>query len=295
MSFKKIFIQTKSYLSYQNNSLSIQNSTATTLVCLDDIDTIIVENTQTTLTSSLLSHLAKADIVVVFVDEQFHPSAISIGLYKNSRTPKIQKAQLSTTKPRLNRLWKTIVHAKISHQSHTLNRFCEDHYLASLLPSIVSGDKGNIESVAASYYFKALFDRDFHRQDKTDPRNIALNYGYSIFRSSISRLIVAYGLNPAFGIWHSSELNAFNLSDDLLEPFRPIVDEYVARNIHADTPLLTHKYALVNLLETKVKNQQNNTISLNEALKNIVSTYQSCCLGKREDLDIFTPLPKESK
>lgn len=237
MSFKQIFIKNKSYLSYQNNSMSVKNDFTDTLVSLDDIDIIIVENQQTTITSALLSNLALSNISVVFIDDKHNPSAISIGLYKNSRTSKIQKAQINIKKPRLNRLWKSVIYSKILNQGDILNTIKDDEYLYSLLKKINSGDKNNIEAVSASYYFKALFGKDFYRNNIEDNRNIALNYGYSIIRSSIARYIIAYGLNLSFGMWHSSELNAFNLADDLIEPFRPIVDRYVLNNISKNNPI----------------------------------------------------------
>ena len=291
MSFKQIFITNKSYLSYKNNSMSVKNEFTDALVSLDDIDIVIIENQQTTITSALLSNMAKANISVVFVDDKFNPSAISIGLYKNSRTAKIQKAQLKTSKPRLNQLWKTIVYSKIQNQADVLNSIKEDRYMYSLLKKITSADKSNIEAVGASYYFKEIFDKDFYRNSVEDNRNIALNYGYSIIRSSIIRYIIAYGLNPSFGIWHSSELNAFNLADDLLEPFRPIVDEYVINNIDKENPMISiNKHELVGLLYSKVKSDQNKNILVNEAIKNIVSSYQSFCLNKRDDIELFTLL-----
>ena len=289
MSFKQIFIKNKSYLSYQNNSMSVKNEFTDTLVCLDDIDIIIIENQQTTITSALLSNLAKADISVVFVDDKFNPSAISMGLYKNSRTSKIQKSQININKPRLNRLWQTMIYSKVLNQADILNTIKKDEYLYSLLKRINSGDKNNIEAVSASYYFKELFGKDFCRNNIEDNRNIALNYGYSILRSSIVRYIIAYGLNPSFGMWHSSELNAFNLADDLIEPFRPIVDKYVLKNINKNNPISSiNKQELVALLYSKVKNNQEQNTSVNEAIKNIVASYQSFCLNKRDDIDLFT-------
>ena len=289
MSFKQIFIKNKSYLSYQNNSMSVKNEFTDTLVSLDDIDIIIIENQQTTITSALLSNLAKADISVVFVDDKFNPTAISIGLYKNSRTSKIQKSQININKPRLNRLWQTMIYSKVSNQADVLNSIKKDEYLYSLLKRINSGDKNNIEAVSASYYFKELFGKDFYRNNIEDNRNIALNYGYSILRSSIIRYIIAYGLNPSFGMWHSSELNAFNLADDLIEPFRPIVDKYVLNNVSKNNLISSiNKQELVALLYSKVKNNQEQTTSVNEAIKNIVASYQSFCLNKREDIELFS-------
>lgn len=294
MSFKQIFIKNKSYLSYQNNSMSVKNEFTQTSVSLDDIDIIIVENQQTTITSALLSNLALANISVVFVDDKYNPSAISMGLYKNSRTSKIQKAQIKVTKPRLNRLWQSIIYSKIKNQANILNTIKDDTYLYSLLQKITSADKTNMEAVAAAYYFKELFGKEFTRKDIEDNRNIALNYGYSIFRSSIIRHIIAYGLNPSFGLWHSSELNAFNLADDLLEPFRPIVDKYVLENIAKQTKVnAQNRQNLVGLLYSKVKNQEEKNISVNEAIKNIVSSYQSFCLNKKDDIELFELIQDE--
>ncbi|KIM06611.1 MAG: hypothetical protein KU38_12670 [Sulfurovum sp. FS08-3] len=100
--FKQIFIVNRAYLSYRNNSMIVKNDAGATPICLDDIDIVIIENQQTTLTSSLLSHLALANIVVIFVDERHIPSALSLGLYKNSRTAKIQRSQINLSKPKYN-------------------------------------------------------------------------------------------------------------------------------------------------------------------------------------------------
>lgn len=268
--------------------MSVKNELGTTLVSLDDIDILIVENQQTTITSSLLSHTAKSNIAVVFVDEQFIPSAICTGLYKNSRTSKIQKAQINTSKPRLNRLWKEVIISKILNQADVLNSINKDEYLYRLIKKVHSADKGNIEAIAAAYYFKAIFGKRFCRSNEEDGRNIALNYGYSIIRSSIIRHIVAYGLNPSFGMWHSSELNAYNLADDLLEPFRPIVDQYVVSNVKENSSLTTqHKHELMALLYRKVKSTHGQYVLVNDAIKSIVSSYQSYCLNKRDDIELF--------
>ena len=269
--------------------MNVKNEFTNTLVCLDDIDIIIIENQQTTITSALLSNLAQSNISVVFVDDKYNPSAISMGLYKNSRTSKIQKSQININKPRLNRLWQTVIYSKVSNQAGVLNTIKDDEYLYSLLKRINSGDKNNIEAVSASYYFKEVFGKDFSRNNSDDNRNIALNYGYSILRSSIVRYIIAYGLNPSFGMWHSSELNAFNLADDLIEPFRPIVDRYVLNNVSKNNPISsTNKQELVALLYSKVRNNQEQNISVNEAIKNIVASYQSFCLNKRDDIELFS-------
>jgi CRISPR-associated protein Cas1 len=288
MSLQKLYIKNKSYLSYKHNLISIKIDDYETTVCFDDIDTIIIENQQSTITSALLSQLSKADINVIFCDEKFMPSSILLGINKNSRTTKIQKNQIIVSKPKLNQIWKDIITSKVTNQSKILKRLNKNSdYLDALIPRIKSNDKENIEATAAAYYFKELFGKEFSRNDLENINNAVLNFGYAIFRSSICRYLIAYGLNPAFGIHHSSELNAFNLADDLIEPFRPIIDDYVVRNIKKDMDLNSKiKIDLLKLLDkTVVYDSKNTTVS--NCMKSIVANYQSICLLKCEELTLF--------
>ena len=288
MSLQKLYIKNKAYLSYTNNLIKIKTEDIENTVCLDDIDTILVENYHTTISTALLAQLSKSDISVIFCDEKFMPSSILLGINKNSRTTKIQKAQVLLSKPKLNQIWQKIVYSKVENQSKVLKIFSiKETYLDSLLPRVKSNDKEYIEAVAAAYYFKELFDSDFSRNSLLDGRNSALNFGYTVFRSSICRYLVAHGLNPAFGIHHSSELNAFNLADDLIEPFRPIIDLFVKRNINKDTELSSAiKIELLKLLD-EIVIYDNQRVQISYCMKQIVANYQSICLGKVEDLKLF--------
>ena len=288
MSLQKLYIKNKAYLSYTNNLIKIKTEDSENTVCLDDIDTILVENYHTTISTALLAQLSKSDISVIFCDEKFMPSSILLGINKNSRTTKIQKAQVLLSKPKLNQIWQKIVYSKVENQSKVLKIFSiKENYLDSLLPRVKSNDKEYIEAVAAAYYFKELFDSDFSRNSLLDGRNSALNFGYTIFRSSICRYLVAHGLNPAFGIHHSSELNAFNLADDLIEPFRPIIDLFVKRNIKKDTELSSAiKVELLKLLD-EIVIYDNQRVQISYCMKQIVANYQSICLDKVEDLKLF--------
>lgn len=288
MSLQKLYIKNKSYLSYKHNLLSVKIDNYETTVCFDDIDTIIIENQQTTITTALLSQLTKSNINVIFSDEKFMPSSILLGINKNSRTTKIQKAQMQITKPKLNKIWKDIVIYKVCNQSKTLKKLRKNcDYLDSLVPRIKSNDREHIEATAAAYYFKELFGKKFSRNNTDNINNAVLNFGYTIFRSSICRYLIAYGLNPAFGIHHSSELNSFNLADDLIEPFRPIIDEYVAKNIKKDMELSSKiKTDLLKLLDKTVF-YDNKNVTVSNCMKSIVANYQSICLSKCEDLILF--------
>lgn len=285
--FKHIFIKNKSYLYYKNNSLGIKNDDYDTTVSLDDIDMLIVENQQTTITASLLSHLAQKNICTVFVDDKYMPSSINIPLYKNSRVSLIQKAQLKVSKPKHNQLWKQIVSVKIKHQSFVLEKYKNSKAIDGLWNKVTSADKTNEEAIAANIYFPELFGKEFTRRDDS-AINAALNYGYSIIRSSIARYIIAYGINPTFGIFHSNQLNNFNLADDFIEVFRPVVDEFVHLNIKSKSfaweekkkfSILLYEYELFNTEEDR-------KISLDNAIKTLIASYQSFCLNKRESINI---------
>ena len=288
MSFQKLYIKNKSYLSYKHNLISVKIDDFETTVCFDDIDTIVIENQQSTITSALLSQLTKSNINVIFCDEKFMPSSILLGINKNSRTSKIQKSQIVVSKPKLNQIWKDIVTSKVKNQSKVLKKLNKNYdYIESLIPRIKSNDKENIEATVAAYYFKELFGKDFSRNNPDNINNVALNFGYAIFRSSICRYLITYGLNPAFGIHHSSELNSFNLADDLIEPFRPIVDNYVTRFIKEDMELNSSiKIALLKLLDETVT-YDNRNMTVSNCMKLMVANYQSICLLKSEELILF--------
>lgn len=268
--------------------MRVRNDEHETLVSLDDIDMVFIENQQTSLTATLLSKLAQKNICTVFVDEKFMPSAITVPLYKNSRVSLVQAKQILVSKPKHNRLWRTIIVAKIKHQSHVLQRCRNSKAIHGLWNKVVSADRGNVEALAASIYFPALFGNDFTRRDDNGI-NAALNYGYSVMRSSIARHLIAYGLNPVFGIFHSSKINNFNLADDFIEIFRPVVDEFVFKNVKGDQTLCSwHKQKLSSMLyEYNMFNEEENRkVSLGDAIKMLVASYQSFCLGKRDDINI---------
>jgi CRISPR-associated protein Cas1 len=162
-----------------------------------------------------------------------HPNGVLLPYLPHSRALKVMRAQLDISLPTQKRLWQTIVQQKIRNQAAVLARHADvDRDARSLLAmadDVRSGDVDNLEGQAAQRYFRALWGDDFTRNQ---PRfvNAALNYGYAVIRAAIARSLVAYGFLPAFGVHHHSEQNAFNLADDLIEPYRPLVDAHVLRS-----------------------------------------------------------------
>ena len=183
------------------------------------------------------------------------PNGILIPFNNHSRLLKMVNIQLNATKPFKNRLWQQIVQTKVINQGKVLeyigNERCKELFYLSAL--VVSGDKDNIESTAANIYFKELFSKKFTRRHE-NPINGALNYGYSIIRGAVARSLTMYGFLPVIGIHHHNELNQFNLADDLMEVYRPIVDYWVYKNINIDSKIDPKtKVKLYNLLNYRIE------------------------------------------
>jgi CRISPR-associated protein Cas1 len=167
------------------------------------------------------------------------------------------KAQLAMGRPQRKQLWQGLVRRKIHNQGAVISHFGDSGLgkrLAGLAEEVKSGDSENLEAQASQLYFPALFGIGFSRKQER-LHNAALNYGYTVIRSALARSLVSYGFNTAFGLHHHSEQNSFNLADDLIEPFRPLLDAYLLQNFpEEDTEGLTptHKATLVNVLHQDI-------------------------------------------
>lgn len=230
MAYRNIFIANQSSLRLRNNQLVVNNGEEFTFP-IEDIRCILIDDCYSTLSGKLISRLAAQGVCIIICDEKHMPSSVlqPIGVY--CRLNKRILLQTQQSKPKLKQIWKQIVEFKVLNQAKCLelNDKGEDKVLASIAKSVLSGDTTNREGYAARIYFKSLFGESFTRDDENNI-NAALNYGYAVLRSYISKTVVSYGLEPSLGIHHKSQLNQFNLADDIIEPFRPIVDNYVYKN-----------------------------------------------------------------
>lgn len=258
MSWQIIHIGNPAKLSVQHGNLLLQQDQQEEVVIpASEISAIVIENQQVTLTAGVMGLCAKNNIVVFFSDDLHLPAGAYYPFHQHSRFCRHAHQQISWSQPFKNRLWQLIIQQKIMNQSRVLaiHHGKENKLLDRLAKLVTSGDKDNLEAQAARYYWQQLFN-DFNRNSISDIRNSALNYGYSILRSAIARNLSAHGLLPVFGIKHHNELNAYNLADDIIEPYRPIVDAWVTQNqliLYADTELARkHKIELVKLLNQPV-------------------------------------------
>lgn len=223
-------------------------------VPFEDIAVIVLNHREIVLTHPVLSACAEYGIGLYSTGDNHQPNGVFLPFLQHSRATRMQRLQLNIDRPRAKRTWAEIVKAKIANQAICLRLAgLGDHErLESYVRRVRSGDTDNVEAQASAYYFPQLFGTGFHR---SQPRwsNSALDYGYSVLRGAIARGLVAHGFLPNVGLFHRSEQNAFNLADDIIEPFRPLIDFHVItqRDAEADAtqglePM--DKAALVGLL-----------------------------------------------
>ena len=261
-------------LSVQNRQLKITQDEEWSIP-MEDISSIILETPQSSISSKVMSLIADNKIVMYSCDDKHLPNGIFIPFASHSRELKTLKNQLDCSESFKKRCWQKIVVRKILNQAEVLrlcNKKLMSEHLENIANKVNSGDTSNREAIAAKGYFSSLFGNTFNRNYE-NVYNAALNYGYSIIRGAIARTVVSYGYLPSFGIHHKSELNNYNLVDDFIEPFRPIVDLWVRNNINSETIFNKNIRAeLLNLLNVDVK-IQGKLQSVNNAINVMISSY----------------------
>ena len=251
MTWRSVVIANPATLRFRGQRLVIEQPPDEVAVPLEDIAVLVLESREVFLTSRLLSECMEAGVTVLTVGADHHPNGALLPFSPHSRALKMLNRQMSVSMPLRKRLWQGIVRQKIQNQARCLDltEKPEAGVLRTLALQVKSGDPQNLEAVAARRYFVALFGKGFRRSQE-GLINSALNYGYSVLRASLARSLTSYGFLPVIGLHHSNEQNAFNLADDLIEPFRPLVDLYVAQCVEGSendlTPTL--KANLVRLL-----------------------------------------------
>ena len=289
MGFRNIKIDSNVKLSIKNQQLYIETDILRQIP-LEDINCIIIENQTVTVSAYLLQKMADMGITVYVCDEKHLPNAVLLPMVRHSRHFKILKYQIEAGKPLQKRLWQQIVVRKIRNQALCLAYLDLDgsEELMKMCKEVQSGDRTHVEAKAAAFYFKSLYGLGFSRGND-HVINSALNYGYAIVRGLIARSIVCYGLEPSIGVFHHSELNNFNLADDMIEPFRPLVDLYVSQNYDVaeiDSDLTPERkrdiFGIINY-DMDVKGEKR---IISNCIDMLVASYSSALQGKRSDLEL---------
>jgi len=202
---------------------------------IEDIGVVLLDNKQITITSAALDALLQNNCAVITCNSSSMPAGLLLPLSGNTIQSERFRTQIEASLPLKKQLWQQTIQCKISNQAKVLERFTdtETRCMKKWANDVKSGDNDNLEARAAVYYWKNLFKdiKDFVRErDGVCPNNL-LNYGYAILRAVIARALVSSGLLPTFGIHHRNKYNAYCLADDIMEPYRPYVDQLVCQII----------------------------------------------------------------
>lgn len=220
---------------------------------LDQIAGVIVHAHGTTWSASLLVELADRGTPVVLCAANHAPKSVLMPLEGHHAQGARMRAQWQAKAPLIKQAWKQIIAAKIRMQAAAIEMAGESRApLDMMLRKITSGDSTNVEAQAARYYWPRMMGHDFRRDTGGSGENALLNYGYTVLRAAAARAVVAAGLHPSIGLFHSNRGNAFALADDLMEPFRPLVDCAVRNIVRHRAPQVDTeaKQALARLIAT---------------------------------------------
>jgi len=257
-------------------------------VPFEDLAVLVVAHPQVSYTQAVLNELIAAGGAFLTCDERRMPSGLLLPLDGNVvQTERFQK-QVQLTAPRRKQLWRQLIRSKVRMQSLLLlERQGTDHGIGRLVSVIRSGDPGNVEAQAARRYWSSLFGSDFRRDREAADHNRLLNYGYAVLRAATSRAIVASGLHPTIGLHHHNKYNSFCLADDLMEPYRPLVDRAVAGILDGleSMPEITQliRAELLGALTEPIRIQGENR-SLFDALSRTASSLVQCIVGESREL-----------
>lgn len=280
MGWRTVIVSNNCKLSFKNDYLIIRNEELK-MIYLPEIETIIIENGMISITSCLINEIAQRKINLIFCDEKHNPSCELLPYYGSFNTSKKIANQIKWKNK--DAVWQNIIKNKIHNQAMLLKKAGIKEYvnLIEYENQVELNDRSNREGHAAKLYFNLLFGDRFIRNG-LDVRNSALNYGYSILLSMLNREIIKKGYITPLGINHRNEFNQFNLSCDLMEIFRPLVDEIVYKNGERELTK-EYKHELVNISNRKIKVEGKEQYLSNAVpiiIKSIFDSLESDNVGK---------------
>lgn len=272
MGYINIFVSRDAYIYVKDNQLKLDGKGKVSDFPLEDVNSVMIENLSTTISTYTLSRFAELGILVFICNQNHLPCGVVLPFCEHYQTLSQYENQVALSKPLKKQLWQTIIKNKIGNQNDVWNTCGGMDNLLKLQETVLSGDSENNEAKASLLYFKGLFGKNFIRRSD-DIINGFLNYGYSIIRGFVARSIVTHGLMPFLGVFHHNLYNSFNLADDIMEVFRPQVDLYVKLKLTDKkelTPTIKGElYNIVNM-EISVDNQRH---SVSTAIDMFVESF----------------------
>lgn len=232
MGWRTVIVNTHSKLSYKNNHLIFKDATRTEMIHLSEVDILLLETTDIVLSTMLIKRLVDENILVIFCDDKRLPTAHLMPYYARHDSSLQLSRQIDWEEAVKAEVWTHIISQKILNQSIYLSAcgFIEkSQSVMNLYHSLELFDPSNREGHSARIYFNTLFGKDFNREFDNDI-NASLDYGYTLLLSMFAREVVLSGCMTQFGLKHANQFNQFNLASDIMEPFRPLIDQIVYEN-----------------------------------------------------------------
>ena len=285
MPFVNVFIESSCDIRIENNNLVLSNKEKKATYPIEDINCVMIDCLYSNVSFYTMQKLSEMGATLIICNEKHLPQSTLLPLSGYYKRLEVLEKQRNISKPKIKNLWQKIIKQKIYNQAVCLEINDKDgaKSLFEIAKEVVSGDATNQEARGAVIYFKNLFYKGFTR-DSDDFINTMLNYAYSVVRSLVCRELCARGFECAFGIFHKNKLNAFNLADDVIEPFRPIVDNYVIRVCNNENSLTSNiKRKLFSVVNVEVISGSEKH-SLSNAVERFVESILSFYFDKSDKL-----------
>ncbi len=285
---RTLFFSNKANLTTKLEQLVIKTENRLVTTPIEDLGFVVIEHPETYISVPTLAKLSEANVAVIFCDTKHMPCSMLLNLNNHHIQQELFSCQIKSSVPLKKQLWQQTVKAKIKNQAHLLKLQNKPYKVLDYYESkVLSGDTENMEGVAASFYWKNIFNFSFKRERYGCYPNQFLNYGYIILRAAVARALSGSGLLSTLGIHHHNKYNAFCLADDIMEPFRPLVDAKVIEIIstYNDEELTTNIKAELLKVLTETVYFKDCKSPLMVALSKTTSSLQQCFSGKAKKIN----------
>ena len=284
---KSILIENKTAITAKNLQLVIKSEIRESTIPIEDIGFLVLDHQEIYISLPAMNLLVESNTSVIICSKNHMPNGMFLNLNSHHIQQEVFRNQIEASVPLKKQLWQQTIVEKITNQGLLLQKITsKSNSLDFLASKVLSGDTTNMEGVAAQQYWKSFFEHDFKRERFGDYPNNFLNYGYAILRAATARALSGSGLLNTLGIHHKSKYNAFALADDIMEPFRPLIDEKVfeiMQNYDEQELNTKIKSELLQVL-TRTVYFKDEKSPLMVALQKTASSLQQCFMGKRKKI-----------
>jgi CRISPR-associated protein Cas1 len=287
---RTVLIENKASVTVKNQQLVIKTETRESTVPIEDIGFIVLDHPEIYLSIPAMNLLIENNSAIIICGKNHLPNGMFLNLHSHHIQQEIFRNQIEASVPLKKKLWQQTIFEKITNQGILLEKIAYQKNSFNFLASkVLSGDTSNMEGVAASQYWKTFFDTydiKFKRERYGDYPNNFLNYGYAILRAATARSLSGSGLLNTLGIHHKNKYNAFALADDIMEPYRPLVDEKVFEIMQK-----YEKQELDSIIKSELLQILTRTVYFKDeksplmvALQKTASSLQQCYTGNRKKI-----------